>query len=110
MDSGRGPAEQAEAGRAAGGRAVAAAIGEDLGRQLVGRLCLFVAALCLVGGLLADADPVLRVPAVVVGAGGFALVAVAGLAGWERRRQWQLIVLVLLASGALLGALMAQQA
>lgn len=105
MDSRRSPGHLADD---ATGRDLAAAVGEDVGRQLVGRLCLFVAALCVLGGLTTDADAALRGVAVGVGGGGFALVSVAALAHWQRRKQWLVILPVLLASGGLLALLLAQ--
>ena len=91
-------------------RGLAAAVGEDLGRQLVGRLSLFAAALCVLAGVTTDADPALRGVAVGVGGGGFALVSVAALAQWQRRQQWLVILPVLLAAGGMLALVLAGHA
>jgi hypothetical protein len=92
------------------GRDLAAAVGEDVGRQLVGRLSLFVSALCVLAGLTTDADAAVGGTGVGVGAVAFALVALAALARWSLRRQWSLILGGLLASGALLALMLVQHA
>lgn len=93
----------------AGASTTAAFIGEDVARQLVVRLTLFVALLGVLAGAATDADQGVRTAAVVVGLVGVLALLVSALGRWRRTRQWVLTLVVLVASGSLLAVMLVQQ-
>ena len=105
LPSDRPPASGAEGTTTTG---LLAHVGEDVARGLATYAALFVAALCLLAGLLSDADPAVRAAGTVVGAVGFLAVSVATLAGWRRSRLWGLVLVSLSSSAALFAVMVLQ--
>ena len=89
-------------------KGAAAYVGEDVGRQIVGRTALFVAALCVLAGVTSGADQTVRTIGTIVGAAGILSIAVAAMARWRRSRQWLVVLVALATSLALLVVMLAQ--
>ncbi|WP_370247657.1 hypothetical protein [Nocardioides sp.] len=87
---------------------LAAYVGEDVGRQLMVRLCLGVAALGLLAGAFSEASDAARTAVAVVSGLGIVLLATAGLARWSRPRQWLAIAAVLVTTTPLVALVLAQ--
>ncbi|CAB4695008.1 MAG: hypothetical protein F2667_03340 [Actinobacteria bacterium] len=90
------------------GRDLATYVGEDIGRQFMLRLSVFVALLCLLGGATTDAEPAVKAAGASAGGLGAFLLLIAGLSRWQRPRQWTLLLLVLGVCGALLAVMLVQ--
>lgn len=103
-----GPRDPQQIPEDASGADLAAYVGEDIGRQLVGRVAIFVALLCVLGGFTTDADQPVRTAGIAAGGVGAFALLVAALAGWRRSRQWLLILLVIAGCGALFATMLVQ--
>lgn len=92
----------------ASGKDLAGYVGEDIGRSLMTRLAAFVAAICAVAGVTADADEGVKAAALVAGLLGALTILVAALGGVRRSRQWTILLVVLVVCGGLLATAIAQ--